>query len=136
MKWYDKSIVSDFRMKIKVICVCLLNLPAVFELYDLFLAGNKMKFPVMELGVAVWSLICLGYLSLMMVSDYLQKVSLKSDIVFLSIRKKIICLIGIFCVLTVISTVLFVRELKSRQEWQQATSNIENLLQQIKQENE
>ena len=57
-KMSEKSLVSDFKLKIKVICVCLLIPPLAIELYYLFFSNNMLVFPVLEFGIAIWALIC------------------------------------------------------------------------------
>lgn len=130
----EKSLVSDFRLKIKVVCVFLLIPPIAIELYNLFFTHNKLYFPVLEFGAAIWSFVCGIFLIFMMFSDFLKRISLKSEINFSSIRRKIMLLTGIFLFMTVIFSVLFMWEFKNRRDWQQGVSEVENLLFQMEQE--
>ncbi|MHC4552748.1 MAG: hypothetical protein ACYSUT_08275 [Planctomycetota bacterium] len=129
-----ESIVSDFRLKIKVVCVCLLIPTIVIELYNLFFMGGKLYFPALEFGVAVWSLLCAVFLVCMCYSDSLKGFSLKSGVAFSAIRKKIIFLISIFLLITAVFAAFFVWEFKNREDWQQGVTDVEKLLFQMKQE--
>jgi len=129
-----KSLVSDFRLKIKIICVCLLIPTVVIELYNLFFMDNELCFPALEFGIALWAFICAVYLFFMVFSAFLKKISLKSEVAFLPIRRKVILLISIFLFMAVIFTTLFMWELKNRQDWKQGVTDVENLLFQMKQE--
>ncbi len=124
----EKSLVSDFKLKIKVICVCLLIPPTAIELYNLFFSDNKLVFPVLEFGIAIWSLVCGMFLVFVIFSNFFKSISLKSEIKFFSIRRKIMLLIGIFFFTTLIFSALFMWELKNRQNWQQGVRNVEKLL--------
>ena len=130
----EKSLVSYFNFKAKAICVCLLNLPVMIELYSLFFLENKLHFPVLEFGVVIWSLFCCVYLIAMLFSGRLQRISLKTEIEIFHVRRKIMQLTGLFLLITIIFSSLFIWESKNSENWRQGQKDFESFLIQMEQE--
>ena len=130
LKIAEKSIVSDFKLWIKVICVCLLIPPEAISLYDLFFMGGRMVFPVLGVGTVIWAVICAVYLIIMMFSETLRDISIKEGISFRSIRRKIMLLIGIFAVVAVVFSWLAVMDYKTTSSWQKEIKKVEEMMMQ------
>lgn len=130
----EKSLVSDLKLKTKVICLCLLAPPVAIELYNMFFLENKLVFPILEVGVVIWAIICGVYLLLMMFSISLQKFSIKDGTDFHSIRQNIMFLVGLFILVSVVFSVLFVIEFKQRSSWQESIKEAQELMIQLEQE--